>query len=90
MTRRQRWLGSAALALVVIAAAAIAFFSWPAPLPDVQAARQNNPASARSIERGEYLARAADCYVGRAWKRSVCWHEALRSELPIIDGKAKI
>ncbi len=50
---------AAAVALAIVAAAA--FFFWPAGLEDVSATRATMPTSPSTVQRGEYLARAADC-----------------------------
>ena len=57
-----RRLGRIILAAVVVIAAAVAVFLFkPASLPDVSAAQAALPTGHALIDRGEYLARAADC-----------------------------
>ncbi|HEX2528103.1 MAG TPA: cytochrome c [Geminicoccus sp.] len=57
----RRWAGILLALVIVVAVAAVAFFFWPARLGDVTAARAALPPGHESVERGEYLARAADC-----------------------------
>src|SRR4051812_25337898 len=59
--RTRRWISALALLVLVGVVAAGAFFFWPASLPDVKDARRALPPGRESIERGAYLARAADC-----------------------------
>ncbi|QND63633.1 c-type cytochrome [Mesorhizobium loti] len=55
-------LGLIILAAAVVIAAAVAVFLFkPASLPDVSAAQAALPTGQALIDRGEYLARAADC-----------------------------
>jgi mono/diheme cytochrome c family protein len=57
-----RRLALVLLAVIVVGAAgAAAFFFWPADLEDVSEARARMPHGQESVQRGEYLARAADC-----------------------------
>jgi len=57
-----RRLGRIILAAVVVIAAGVAIFLFkPASLPDVSAAQAALPTGQALIDRGEYLARAADC-----------------------------
>jgi mono/diheme cytochrome c family protein len=57
-----RRIGLTILALIGMAVlGAAAFFFWPARLEDVSEARARVPVGAASVQRGEYIARAADC-----------------------------
>lgn len=58
---RRRFLRAFLAVIAVGVIGAAAFFLWPASLPDVSAARARVPHGEASIQRGEYIARAADC-----------------------------
>lgn len=61
MRRAGRWLLAVIIVLVVVAAGAAAFLFWPEREERV-AASPGQPTGDALIQRGEYLARAADCY----------------------------